>query len=170
MKKYNIYFWAGLLIYVASFFLVAAVNAGNTASRDPVRGYTCAWLTVFFSLGSISKGPSPILTPCSLLSGLINPVFIAAVIASLIGSQGILKILRITVFALFPFPWVIFLFMGMLPREGYYFWTLSMLIVLLSASPQGSSNSSSRGLAAPGDGQETRRLLVGSRGQSNRGR
>jgi hypothetical protein len=93
------------LIYVTSFFLVGV--PGSTATGGPIRGYVCAWAVFALPFtASWSKNAGPLLLPFILLAGLTNPIFIAAVVAYLIGSR-FFQVLTISVLALFPFCWVV---------------------------------------------------------------
>jgi hypothetical protein len=126
--------WIGSAIYIASFFLVAVEGPGGAPStRGPILGYMCAWMAVVapWAIGSDwSRGVMPILMPGLLITGLINPVFIAGVIALLQRKRRSFVVLRAIVLSMIPFSWICFFFV--LPREGYFLWTLGMLLVLFS--------------------------------------
>jgi hypothetical protein len=134
MKTNRLIFWLGLAVYVTSFLLVGMVSPGNPATRGPIRGYTCAWGTIvapWVFASSWSKGILPFLIPAIVISGLINPMFIGAVIALLRQRRRSFAVLRVIVLAMLPFCWISFLLFH--PREGYFLWTLGMLLVLFSS-------------------------------------
>ena len=134
LKTNRMVFWVGLAAYLASFLLVGVVSPGNAATRGPIRGYACAWSTLvapWLFASMWSKGILPILMPAMVISGLINPVFIGAVIASLRQRWHSFVVLRIINLAMLPFCWISFLLVR--PREGYFLWTLGMLLVLFSS-------------------------------------
>jgi hypothetical protein len=68
--------WIGLLLYAASFFLIAVVG------RGPARGYVCAYSALNFPWGRNLFGPFGIFENKLLeyvavpISGWINPVFL----------------------------------------------------------------------------------------------
>jgi hypothetical protein len=70
--------------------------------------------------------------PSTVLLGLINPIFLAAVLAFLKGSARGFKFLRIAVLSLFSFCWIVFILMR--PWLGYFVWTLGMVLSLFSSS------------------------------------
>jgi len=136
MNTSSIIFRLGWAAYVASFLLVAAVGPGNAATRSPIRGYACAWVAIVvpWSLaGMWSKGLLPVLMPALVITGLINPAFIGAVVALLRERRRSFVVLRAIVLAMLPFSWVSFLLVQ--PREGYFVWTSGMLLVLFSGLP-----------------------------------
>lgn len=133
MKTNRMLFWLGLAVYVTSFLLVGMVSPGNAATRGPIRGYTCAWGTIvapWVFASSWSKGIWSFLMPAIVISGLINPMFIGAVIALVRQRRRSFVVLRVIVLAMLPICWISFLLFH--PREGYFLWTLGMLLVLFS--------------------------------------
>ncbi len=130
-------FWIGLLIYVFSFFLVAV--AGQRVLSGPARGYHCASYAFLLPLQA-PRGESlthNLLEFISLLiSGWINPVFLIAVALFLNGRhKRSFTILRVIIFLMIPFCWIVFFYEGLYPREGYFLWIMAMLLVLFSDSP-----------------------------------
>jgi hypothetical protein len=51
LKRANLLFWTGLLLYVASFFLVAVEKTGE--GRRELRGYICAFDSFVWSSGGV---------------------------------------------------------------------------------------------------------------------
>jgi hypothetical protein len=146
MKTSRTIFWLGLVIYATSFFLVGMESPGNAATRSPMRGYTCAWTALIAPwafAGLWSSGILAVFMPAIVISGLINPLFIAAVIVLFRHRRRPFLILRVIVLSMIPFCWISFLLLR--PREGFVLWTLGMLLVLFSgyeALSTASSNSS----------------------------
>jgi hypothetical protein len=67
------------------------------------------------------------------VSGLINGVFVLTTILGVIArANTAFKRLRIVVLLMMPFPWLVFRLENLNPREGYFVWTLGMLLVLFS--------------------------------------
>jgi hypothetical protein len=124
VKKPNAAFWIGLVIYATSFFL---------PSVGDMRGYTLAWfaLAVPFDRLAWSHGPISVLVPLAFLSGLVNPVFVAAVVACFLGGNRAFQVLRIVALSLFPCGWIFCLMKT--TRAGYFLWFLGMLLVLFSS-------------------------------------
>jgi hypothetical protein len=123
-----------LLLYVASFFLNAVMMPPSSDPAATMRGYECAWVALAYPIifiGMISKGLGPLLLPSLFLAGTINLVFLAAVVALWMGHLPAFRRLRAAAIVLLPSCWGVF-FCGWRPREGYFLWTLSMLVVLLS--------------------------------------
>ncbi len=137
-KRSRTIFLTGLALYAVSFFLLAASFARNEPgilALDPLYGWYCAiialvepWSTYLWKLSK-----TPFAWAALLLSGLINPVFLITVI--LFWRQRAWRLalmLAIAVLALNPFCWVVFHDEGLHPREGYFLWVLSMVLVLFS--------------------------------------
>jgi len=125
VKKPNVAFWIGLVIYATSFFL---------PSVGDMRGYTLALstLAVPFDRLAWSNGPIiSVLVPVAFLSGLVNPVFVAAVVACFLGGNRAFHVSRIVALSLFPFAWIFCLMKTI--RAGYFLWFLGMLLVLFSS-------------------------------------
>jgi hypothetical protein len=134
MKINRATFSIGLLIYIASFFLLSVAGPGSAATRGQVRGYLCAWFALIIPWAQIEswpKGILPILMPATVIVGLINPIFIASVIVLLKHIQRPFVVLRIIVLCMFPFCLIPFFF-GFRPREGFAVWIVGMLLVLFS--------------------------------------
>ena len=99
-----------------------------------MRGYACAgWALVApWFVHPWSGGALLVFVPAALISGLINPVFIAALVALLKQHWRLFRVLRVFVLLMLPFCWITFEILR--PREGYVLWTLGMLLVLFSNS------------------------------------
>jgi hypothetical protein len=120
-------FWIGLAGYVASFFLVAVVGSPLVGT---MRGYNCAYETLLnpWTDAGTLRHPTPVNLEEYLaiaVSGLINPLFVVWVFKPS-------KLLRTVLLAMMPFCWVVFYLESLYPREGYFLWTLSMLLVSFS--------------------------------------
>lgn len=99
-----------------------------------MRGYACAgWALVApWFVRPWSGGALLVFVPAALISGLINPVFIAALVALLKQHWRLFRVLRVFVLLMLPFCWITFEILR--PREGYFLWTLGMLLVFFSNS------------------------------------
>lgn len=138
-------FYFGLVIYLASFFLVGAGGPGQAPPSHGSRGYFLAWwalLIPWINIDLWTKGLGPILMPATAVSGLINPIFISGVFTLVVGYRRAFAVLRVIVLSMMPFCWPLF-FMGFRPREGYFVWTLGILLVLFSTSLERPAISSS---------------------------
>jgi hypothetical protein len=129
-------FGIGLLLYVLSFFLIAAVSKGIEFG---LYGYECAYMAPTsaiagtpFSHGDDYTPPLPYLS--IVAAGLINPVFVVYVTFAFLGRKPqAMKVLRYVLVAMIPFCWIAFRFLEIYPREGYFVWVAGMLLVLFSS-------------------------------------
>jgi hypothetical protein len=128
----RIIFWIGLAGYVVSFFLVGVVETRFVGS---IRGYNCAYSALLNPWTDTETLRHP--TAANLadylsiaISGLINPLF-------LVWTFKPSKLLRTVLIAMMPFCWVVFYRESLYPREGYFLWTISMLLVLFSGRSAG---------------------------------
>jgi hypothetical protein len=142
LKRANLLFWTGLLLYVASFFLVAVEKTGE--GRRELRGYICAFDSLVWSSGGVLEiwhrsahvgSTSEFLDFLSLLiSAWVNPIFLLS--ATFLHFKRANFAIRTTVFVavltMIPWCWVFFHFERLSPREGHYVWILGMLLVLVS--------------------------------------
>ena len=131
----------GLIIYVLSFFLVATDNREGIVGR--LRGYECAYSVVGVALTSTPFSPSsddyvpPLLYISTLLSALINPVFLVNVaLAFLRRAPRTARVLKFALPCMIPFCWVVLYNLEVYPREGHVFWVLGVLLVLFSSPKQ----------------------------------
>lgn len=125
--------WIGLLLYAASFFLIAVVG------RGPARGYICAYAALSFPWGGNLFGPLGIFENklleyvAVLISGWVNLVFLIATMIAVRGrSPRMLVALRTAVILMIPFCWVVFRYQDLYAREGHFVWILGMLLTLFS--------------------------------------
>ena len=73
-----------------------------------------------------------------LISGLINPAFLAYVIlAGLKRKPRLQRVLRFALISMIPFSWVVFHFLQVYPREGHVLWVTGILLVLFSSLKRG---------------------------------
>jgi hypothetical protein len=71
------------------------------------------------------------------LNGWINPMFFLTMLFMLVGkTPRLTRIFRYVVLSLVPLCWVALLYEHVYPREGYILWTIGMLLVLFSKSPE----------------------------------
>jgi hypothetical protein len=124
-------FGIGLCIYLASFFLIAASGPGP-ATHPGSRGYSWAWWALVIPWQEIGLwSPTPLLLPAVAVVGLINPIFLIAVVMLVVHYRRCFAVLRIIVLSMFPFCWIPFLF-GIHPRQGYARWIIGMVVTLFS--------------------------------------
>jgi hypothetical protein len=123
-------FGLGLLVYAASFFLIAVVSSVDSAITE--RGYACAYITLWYGWSVAKSLPhASALTLIQFFSlivaGLINPVFLLFAIRPS-------KILRVCLLLMIPFSWVVLYFWQptLYPREGHFLWVIGMILVLFS--------------------------------------
>jgi hypothetical protein len=125
-------FWVGLAGYATSFFLVAAVGSPPVGSFC---GYDCAYIALLNPWTEAETLRD--LTASNLaayfaiaFSGLINPLFLVSIFKPS-------KLLRAALLSMMPFCWAVFYLESLYPREGYFLWTLSILLVLFSGRSAG---------------------------------
>jgi hypothetical protein len=116
----------GVLLFALSFFLIA-VGPGR---GDLAIGFVCAYFTLQYSV----LGAKALLHPSASaiahyfsysVSGWINPFF-------LLNLRKPTRTVRNLLLAMMPFCWVVFYDENLFPREGYFLWTLGMLLTLFS--------------------------------------
>jgi hypothetical protein len=131
-------FFIALVVFIASFFLTAVHAADFFGFSAP--GYLCAFSTLFSpwskdGLQDLSTKPVEYLA--FVLSGIINPLFIATIALLQTGNRpqrG--KWLRVIVVGLLPACWLYFLQAGFRPDIGCFLWVAAMLVALFAASPE----------------------------------
>jgi hypothetical protein len=121
-------FLIGLLMYVASFWLVAVRGHHDSNFTSP--GYECASVMLIYSWQAAKSLLHPSIRGVTeyisgTITGLTNPVFLAAVTTRS-------HTLRIIVILMMPFCWIVFYWDNLYPREGYFLWLAGMLFVLFS--------------------------------------
>jgi|SRR5579859_2696264 len=133
----------GLTLYVVSFFLWAVGDRIPTGS--PLRGYFCAHFALLFPLGTAGwkdmVHERPIEYFSLLISGWINPLFLAAVTLGFWRpASSASLIFRIATLLSIPFCWVVFDYEGFYPREGHFLWLAGIVLTLAAfwlAKPAG---------------------------------
>ena len=135
VKKELSIFSVGLLLYAISFVCIAVVGTGSAPFAGPNRGYMCALLGIVAPLvwGNLwSQGLGPILMPTALVSGLINPLFLAALVLASSNRHRAFVFTRTIVVLMLPFCWIVFKYGHFQPREGYFLWISGILLALFS--------------------------------------
>jgi hypothetical protein len=124
----------GQLLYAISFLLIAV-------QQDRGFGFAFGFICAFISLVYPWSAAKSLLHPSAsvllhyfsiTVSGLINPLFLFSLP---VPSRWVRNALLI----MMPFCWIAFLFEHLYPREGYFLWTIGILLVLYSvraAEPQ----------------------------------
>jgi hypothetical protein len=124
-------FWIGIAIYFTSFFLP---GIAIDPDASPWLGFLCAFYALILPFDHSMKlpGSSAVFL---FISGLINPVFIAAAFLKLSGVTPLrATILRTAVLIMLPFTIGFFALdkFSTRPREGYFLWIGAILMVLLA--------------------------------------
>lgn len=137
MRKNAILVVVGMAIYIGAFFLIAAREVHASAGNSGYPGWFCAFDTLVAPWGHDARstiGEDPVQFFSMLISGWINPLFLATLAVALVWPKSRLGfVLRILVLLMFIACWVVFYKMTLYPREGYFLWTLGMLLVMFSA-------------------------------------
>jgi hypothetical protein len=137
----NHLFKIGLLIYFASFFLMAVGHSDGLGRPAP--GYYCAFVALFLSWTTTPLSHGGPFENRSfeylavLVTGLINPFLIVYLI--LIFRERnfqLARVLRVIVPLMIPFSWVVFHYESFYPREGHILWITGILLILFSAVNQ----------------------------------
>jgi len=121
-----------LFIYFLSFFLFAVKD--SVPGSHPLPGYLCAYVSLFSPFHDTSIFHGRQFEPFSLfLSGLANPLFliVAAFGCYQRGKRRSISALTLLLMTV-PFPWIVFHYESMQPREGYFLWIAGMALVLFS--------------------------------------
>ena len=137
-------FWGGFSLYVVSFWLTAMKGQhGIWAPESPT---IAAWAFDAFlaplrfahvqSAGALLEDLN-IAKVSFFLNGWINPVFLLVVILMLLDkTPKLTRVLRYVLLPMVAFCWIVLLYEHACPREGYFLWTIGMLLVLLSSELQ----------------------------------
>jgi hypothetical protein len=128
-----------MVFFVVSFFGTAVINRSNTLTGMAFPGYFCAEMALLSPWDTdglkLLQDQHVLRYIALLLSGLINPVFLATVWLLQKERTGKLgSILRVVLLCMLPSCWLVFSYQGMRPFVGYYLWTTSMLVALFSNS------------------------------------
>jgi hypothetical protein len=66
-----------------------------------------------------------------VVTGLINPAFLITVVLRLCAANSrLVSILKFATILMLPSCWIVFYGQKLYPREGYFIWTIGMLLVL----------------------------------------
>jgi len=137
LKRNRILVVAGMVLYVGAFFLVGAQNAHPSAGERGYPGWFCALDTLISPWGHDARssiGEDPVVYFSMLFSGWINPLFLITLLVALLLPKARLgSVLRVVLLLMFLAPWLVFYNMSLYPREGYFVWTLAMLMVMFAA-------------------------------------
>jgi CDP-diglyceride synthetase len=138
MTRKQIVFLIALGAFIVSF-LLPAVRMARFPEID-LPGYLCAvsaLLSPWDKDSAQELAAKPGAYFAVLCSGLINPLFLAAV-ALLRGkkTERFGKSLRIAVLCLLPACWLYFWVQKMYPHVGYFLWVAAIIVALYSSSPR----------------------------------
>ena len=131
-------FFISLAVFIASFFLPAV-----RIPYEHLHGYECALYTIIMPWqkdGLLNLSARPVEYVAFLLSGIINPLFVTAVVLFQKG-YWVGKLLRMVVIGLFPSCWIFFWPGEFRPSVGYFLWTAAMLVALFAVSPKRQADS-----------------------------
>ena len=138
MKRSRIVLVVAMVLYVASFFVGAVIDAPGSSSGSRIPGYDCAHLTLIFPWsreGLRSVQDHPLQYIGMLLSGWINPMFLITMGFLLKRRTAhVGETLRIVLLLMFPACWLVFSEVRMRPTYGYFLWTTAMLLALFFRS------------------------------------
>jgi hypothetical protein len=98
-----------------------------------MRGYVCAGASLFILLEEPRlTNLAPAVAPYVFVSGLINPVFLFALIIPWRHKGPLFAIARIVTTLMLGATVAVFVMGRDIPREGYFIWVLGILIALYS--------------------------------------
>jgi hypothetical protein len=136
MKIGRVVLLTGMVLYIGSFFLIAIKDAQASPSASGYAGYWCAYVTLLSPWGHggwSMLSEEPVNYFAVLLSGWINPLFLATVVLVLLKPNGRLAAtLRVVVLFMFGACWVVFYKEHLRPQAGYFLWTAAMLLAVFS--------------------------------------
>jgi hypothetical protein len=141
-------FWLGMLIYVASFFLVAVELS------SPIVGFGCALIAFVYPwveakevlLHGLHPQFGPFAWACLLVSGWVNPIFVLMAFLDLAHVHiRLVNGLRMLVVLMIPSCWLFLLSTHFRVREGHFAWVIGMLLALFSDRLAGSEKASGTG-------------------------
>jgi hypothetical protein len=145
MKQPSKFFWTSILLYIASFFLLATGSSPPGDGRMP--GFLCAFFAFVVPLDEarlalLHKVPVA-LTAAQFLSlsvsGWINPVFVVTIFLILSEQrQRTVTVLKAVLLVMMLFTALFFLtFRLFYPREGYFLWLVAIFLALFAESFSG---------------------------------
>jgi hypothetical protein len=124
-------FFLGLVLYVVSFFLFVTGNEPRGSVQ--MRGYVCAGATLFMILEEPQLTNLPRRVRLWVfVSGLINPVFLFAVLVPWDHQGRSFAIARIVTTLMLGATVAVFVMGHDSPREGYFLWLVGILLTLYS--------------------------------------
>lgn len=136
MKRNWILVVVGMAIYVGAFFLIGARDAHPSPGDRGYPGYFCAYITLVNPWGHdgmTALREDAVQYFAVLFSGWINPLFLITLLASWLRPKGRpALVLRVALLIMLIAPWVVFYRLSLYPREGYFLWTVGILLVMFS--------------------------------------
>jgi hypothetical protein len=140
IRRDRLLFWTGLLSYATSFFLPVTAGPGTYTRKLPsvaewaLDSLLFPFIYVHWHDWASFWSDSPLAHLSVLITGFINPLFIAFIILlSLNKIKNGLAIWQCLLALMVPFTWIVFHRQHVYPREGYIFWLAGVLLVLLSS-------------------------------------
>ena len=152
MQRDRIVLLVAMIVFAVSFLLPAVYMSGVHPTFE---GYWCAYVTIVgpwtkVNLEDISAEPIQYFS--ILLSGLINPLFLASIfLLHRERTKRIGRIMRLALLCLLPVCWIVFLENHLYPHVGYFLWVGGMILALYSSafSARGVVSDGGRPLDAP---------------------
>jgi hypothetical protein len=128
---------AGVVLFAASFNMVAVKEASNKGNTAGLLGYKCATLSLSAPWGGKDsvqmRRQTPLLWFSLLISGWINPAFLLGLVIMFAApNQRWSLALRCLVALMFVACWIFFYKVHLVPAQGYYVWMAGILLGLLS--------------------------------------
>ena len=137
-------FWGGFSLYLVSFWLTAV--SGQHGVLAPESPSIADWafdtfLTPLMFIHMQSAGTLvedlTIAKVSFFLNGWVNPAFLLVVFLMLLDKiPRLTRVLRYVLLPMIAFCWITLLYQHAHPREGYFLWTIGMLLVLFSSELQ----------------------------------
>jgi hypothetical protein len=138
MKSSRIVLGVALVLFVASFFMIAVGSVYGGRIGPSIHGYECAIITLLIPWGTEglkSLREEPLLFVSLVVSGWINLFFVFTLISLLRKpSENLGRKLRIVLLFMLPACWAAFFEEHSTPGFGYFLWTISMILALYSTS------------------------------------
>jgi hypothetical protein len=128
---------AGLVLFAASFNMVAVKEASNKGNTAGLLGYKCATLSLSAPWGGTDsqkmRQQTPALWFSLLISGWINPAFLLGLIVMFAApQQRWALIFRCLIALMFIACWVFFYKVHLVAVQGYSAWMAGILLALFS--------------------------------------
>lgn len=128
--------FAGIVVFVAAFFLPAVKNAGSDAGSGPVIGWVCALMAGAATAGIFHPDAAwhskdAVSSFCLILSGWVNPLIVIYLLFCLWRKFVLTRrILAAMVLVCFVATWIFIAKAPMVPLIGHFLWVAGALMIL----------------------------------------